>query len=152
MVDNNTMTQAEILAANGWVADLCPFVLSMQVPDPKVHENCCQGTSKRHPEFWERCLSLPPAFKWNPDTWSHKNCASCDGSGWVLAVLVEKVLDALLKEYGEVDFYLRDSGKYWVVCGGVQYEGVTLLAAALDALRQLEVAKGVPEQPLRKLL
>lgn len=131
-------SQIETLETNEWVSDLCSG-------DPdELHMTCCGGTGKRHPEFWERCWGCTECTNMELG-WGDSVPPKCDGSGWVLAVTLEKVLAQLQPRWsvmfvpseGQPECRLFEpdgSDQMYSAWGG---QGDDRLAAALDALRQV---------------
>ena len=136
-----TSTQSqETLDANEWLADPCEHGCHSGVwarQDVGFTEECldgpcvvCQGTGKRHAWAWERCVNqlLDPGHG--------DNCLLCQGSGWTLAVTLEKGLDALTAAGADWQLYPAMGGK-GIHIGYDTIVRPTYLAAVLDALRQV---------------
>ena len=113
------------------LGELCPIPWEDQTHS---QHQLCQGTGKLHPEFWERCYSPH----------QRGECLgihSCDGSGWILVVTLEKVLNALeATGYNHQEFWCDESGLYLLRVGVLKSQGTgpTRQAAALDVWEQVE--------------
>lgn len=124
--------------AEPWLDAACP---AMALVDCSVDPVCsdCQGTGKKESWAWTRC---PGCIRCNTRwTVRVRLCRPyCDGSGWVLDVTLEKVLDELEAVGYNVHEFFQTDGVYVLLIGVLPHlyegEGPTRLAAALDALRQ----------------
>jgi len=138
----------KILIDNPWLAD--PHVVDKLdgIDVWCTNKACleCQGTGKCHPWAWERCLGLYHKHGGHDRhgiTIIRSHDCICDGSGWVLVVTLDKVLDALdTRGYKVQTFYDLEEGGFGLACRSfisdpeikANGEGPTRLAAALDAL------------------
>ena len=124
----------------------CPDRLDYQGdPDDGWATGCrtCGGTKYQFPGLGRECSDLDcyrGKILWTGapylpagDT-QYITCPTCSGTSIVANYTVAGLLEAMLKLNGSVDLLLRDSGQYWVVYCGVQYEGDTLEAALKAAL------------------
>ena len=157
MPEVDMTTQVDLLLTNPRMDDPCDrcggrgkvtsdYIPHPQVPYDYVDKEClkCHGTGKRHQWAWERC----PAETQHCGNATCEDCrdcyGGCNGSGFVLAVTEAKVFkaarDALVGQIlihfvplaVEVTLYMEFSSEEY------EGEGTSILAAALDAMRQLE--------------
>lgn len=133
--------QAEILAAAPWLDTPCLNYVWARYANgtEKDHRACCQGTGKLESWAWTQCES--PECKL--DNHMLMIGPGCDGSGLVLDVTLEKVLDELeAAGYNDQEFFSDGnvSQKGYVLILEFEREGTgpTRLAAALSALRQVK--------------
>ena len=154
--ETSKMPMRSVLAANEWLGAPCPGcagtggreVYHGMAEGPIYLDLCfkCQGTGKRHPEFWERCV-------WEGPSLDHADCPRfsdanpplkglCDGSGWALAVTEAKAMEAW---GGMVNFEPLSKEPPNIMCCLVPEVGDPFvgygeshLAAILDALKQVE--------------
>jgi len=157
------MTQAEILAANEWLKKLCTCnaIHGRCIPCKGLyfrgkqsdHTNCtrCLDTGYLRHWAWKRCRHLvadlaPCSEDCKEDEFhlhagpGHHNdvdCTSCNGSGWVLAVTLERVLVHGIETGIEIWFGIEDDGQWRCKIGAVIGYGELPLAAALNTLRQV---------------
>ena len=147
----------DTLEANEWLSEPCRVPWSdtelefiMGSLETKHPNKCtCQGTGNRHAWAWERCSTKIQVVPSQSYTWSCRgvssfdgpNCERCDGSGFVLAVTLEKALGAL-RRIGGVELVIYMDGSCIVTVDGVNKGSHTsdLEAAALDALKKVKMA------------